>query len=88
MLEKYPWLLIVVPAALGGYLMYDKRKKHNAMMKGVLIGGTIGYILYYLYNLPWWVKLLGGLGIVGGAIIFLYLGGGALIIYFLTRKRR
>ena len=85
-LERYPWLLILVPVVIGGYLKYEKNKKDT--WKGVLIGGAIGYGMYYLYTLPWWVKLLGGFGIIGGIAIFFYLGGGALIMYLLTKKWR
>lgn len=81
-LAEYPWLIIIIPGIVGYYLGKGKQQKKKALVIGLACGG----VLYYLFSLSWWQQTILGLGLGVGAIAFLTLGGGALIMYFLTRR--
>ena len=83
---NYLSTILFLPAA--GALVIALTKNKDEIMKGIIIGGVVGGILYYLYTLPWWVKFLGGLGLAGGLVLFVYFGGAGLVLYLILEKRK
>jgi uncharacterized membrane protein (UPF0136 family) len=86
-MEEYgKYLIIAFPAALGGLIMYARKKEMVWTLIGVITGLIIGLLMYYIYTLPWYAKLLGGFA--GGlGIYFLAPTIATVIVIFMSRKR-
>jgi hypothetical protein len=80
--KQNPWLWLIIPAfialfALVGYAAMD----YIGAGIGGIVGGMMGYVIYWFLTLPWWGQWLIaiGLGAGGAIIIYILLFGGGLI---------
>lgn len=74
------WILIF--AVLLGAVGYGAGGKTGTVI-GAIMGGLIGYAIYWFLSLPWWAQLLFGIFGVAGAGLLTYVllfGGGAIAL--------
>ena len=71
-------LWIIMPTLMGAVLGYAIKRDTVWLIAGTVFGLAGGLILYYLATLPTIVKILLGLGVIGGVSVILWLFGGAI----------
>jgi len=82
-------LAIVIMVVLGGLVAYARTRDVVWGIVGAIAGFIAGYIIYWILSLPWWVKLLGGIGLAAGGGLILYFFGGTilmLLMFLLSRR--
>jgi hypothetical protein len=86
--QDLTWLLIPVLAALLGIVGYYASGVPGAIILGIL-GGVIGYLVYWVSQLAWWAQILLALGLGGLGVLGIYLFAGtisAIIIAIVLAK--
>lgn len=86
---NYNWIWIIIVAVLLALLGYIAAGYLGAGV-GAIIGGIIGYGVYWFLGLEIWQQWLLGIAGAGGTILLLYVGGAAIfaIIIAIIASRR
>lgn len=91
--SKINWTIIIpILAGLIGFLIVGandlKEKRWIGVAIAAVVGLVVGFILYWILTLPWYVKLFGGIGIVLiGLITAVVLILGTALIREIFRKK-
>lgn len=86
----WSWMWIIILAVLFGLVGYAARGAVTGLL-GAVVGGVIGFLIYWFSNLAWWQQLLLGIGGIAGGGILIYLlviGGGAFLIALIVAMRK
>jgi len=90
---NFAWIWIPLIAFIGGGLAFVYSNNKIVGGVGAVVGGVIGYYVYWFTTQPWWMQWLIAIGGTVGGVILLYLffasgGVGALIVLSKLLRRK